>query len=106
MTFARLVTAFTLTAAITMNAGAATFVIPDQGWKISFDSPELQKKKENNGSRQYSYLGNAGRMTVSLFVEDPGCNGGTRHEDYYQCFWPMSSRNPLIAKDTVKRTCV
>jgi hypothetical protein len=41
---------------------------------------------------------------LSLFVEDPSCSGGKTHKDFYKCFWPKSSRNPMIVQATVAAT--
>lgn len=92
---------------ISINAIAdtTTMIIPSQNWIISFDSPPLTKQKEGVKPGQYMYVGNAGRFNLSLYVEDPSCDGGDKHEDYYQCFWPKSSQNPLIAKESVTYLC-
>lgn len=82
-----------------------TLVIPGQSWAVSFEAPLLSKQKEGNQRSQYMYLGNAGRFNLSLYVEDPDCAGGLKHEDYYKCFWPKASRNPLIDKESVVHSC-
>lgn len=92
---------------ISLNASAepTRMVIPNQNWAISFDSPPLNKQKEGAREGQYMYFGNAGRFNLSLYVEDPSCDGGSKHEDYYQCFWPKASQNPYIADESVTHSC-
>lgn len=79
--------------------------IPGQGWKVTFDAPSLTKVKEGNTANQYMYFGNADRFNLSLFVEAPTCSGGDSHEDFFKCFWPKASRNPIIKKESVKTMC-
>ena len=86
-------------------AEPTTMVIPEQKWQLSFDAPPLAKQRESNQPGQYMYLGNSDRFTLSLYVETPGCKGGTTHEEFYECFWPKASRNPTIIKESVKKTC-
>lgn len=101
----RFITCILLVVSINALAEPTRMVIPSQNWSISFDSPPLTKQKEGVKPDQYMYFGNSGRFNLSLFVEDPSCDGGNKHEDYYKCFWPKSSRNPLIAKDSVTYSC-
>ena len=86
-------------------AAPTTMVIPNQNWQLSFDAPPLAKQKESNFPDQYMYFGNSDRFNLSLYLETPGCKGGTTHEDFYECFWPKASRNPTIVKESVKKTC-
>lgn len=101
----RFIACILLLVSINALAEPTRMVIPNQNWVISFDSPLLTKQKEGVKPGQYMYLGNAGRFNLSLYVEDTSCEGGDKHEDYYQCFWPKSSRNPLIAKESVTYSC-
>lgn len=86
-------------------AEPTTMVIPGQQWQISFDAPALTKQEEADHPEQYKYFGNAGRFNLSMFVESPGCNGGTTHEAFYECLWPQASRNPMIVKESVTKAC-
>jgi len=86
------------------QAGESTLVIPDQGWQISFDAPALTKMGEQNRPGQYVYEANSGKFNLPLYVEDPSCSGGKSHKDFYKCFWPKSSRNPMIVQSTVVAT--
>jgi hypothetical protein len=86
------------------HAVETTLPIPGQGWQVSFDAPELTKVGEQDRPGQYVYVANSGRFNLSLYVEAPSCSGGSRHEDYYNCFWPKSSRNPMIVQSSVRAT--
>lgn len=86
-------------------AKQTSLAIPGQNWHISFDLPGIKKLEESNHPEQYKYFGGTDRVVVSLYVESPGCAGGTTHEAFYECFWPKASRNPLIVKESVQQIC-
>ena len=77
--------------------------VPDEGWKIIFDSPPLSNTQHSSKPGGYAYRGNSERFNLSLYVEPPEGTGDS-HEDCYSFYWPQASRNPLIAKDTILKT--
>jgi hypothetical protein len=86
------------------HATQTTLVIPEQGWQLSFDAPALTVMGEENRPGQYVYVANSGKFNLSLYVEDPSCSGGKSHKAFYKCFWPKSSRNPMIVQASVVAT--
>lgn len=81
-------------------AAPVTVDIPKEGWSIAFDSPSLSKQQESRGDGEYAFRANSGRFNISLFVEKPG-GAGKAHRDCYEFYWSQSSRNPMIARDSV-----
>ena len=81
-------------------AETTAVTIPGEGWSISFDAPPLSGKEESRTGAGYAFRATSGRFNLSLFVERPKAEG-TTHKDCYALYWPLASRNPLIAKDTV-----
>ncbi len=86
-------------------AAPTTVAIPGQGWQVSFDAPPLAERKEADHPEQYMFFGTAGRFNVSIYVEPPGCNRGATHADFIDCFWPRASRNPVIVRESIRKTC-
>jgi len=74
--------------------------IPGEVWRISFDSPPLSQKQEARRGGDYAFEATSDRFNISLFVEQPQGKGDT-HKDCYNFYWPMASRNPRIAKNTI-----
>lgn len=85
-------------------ADPTTLTIPNQGWHVTFDAPPLTKLEESNTPIRYKYRAGAGRFNLSLFVELPGCNGGTTHKAVYDCLWPMMTNNPMLIKSSAVAT--
>lgn len=77
--------------------------IPDTNIAIEFESPDLGKKQESRRGKDYAVRALAGKFNLSIFAEEPHGDGKT-HEDCYKFYWPPASRNPKIAKETVKAT--
>jgi|GEM_PF-1471596 len=77
------------------------FVVPDQGWRITFEAPPLSKKETQTVADGVEFKANSGRFNISIFVEGPHGNGST-NQDVFAYYWPLGSRNPTILKDTVK----
>jgi hypothetical protein len=75
--------------------------IPNEGWSISFESPRLSEKKESKQNGEYAFKARMDRFIISLFVEKPH-GPGSAHKDCYEFYWPLASRNPWIAKDSVE----
>ena len=75
--------------------------IPREGWSIAFDSPPLSGREESRKGGEYAFRASPGRFNVSLFVENPRNSPGS-HRDCYEFYWPLASRNPRIASDTVR----
>ena len=75
-------------------------IIPDEGWRISFDAPPLSQKQDARRGGDYVFKATSDRFNLSLFVEQPQGKGNA-HKDCYRFYWPQASRNPMIAKDTM-----
>jgi hypothetical protein len=74
--------------------------IPKQGWSITFDAPRLSDKHQDKKGQQFAFAANSDRFNMSLFVEMPKGPGET-HKDVHAYYWPLASRNPMIAKETI-----
>jgi hypothetical protein len=90
---------------VVVCAAPTTVAIPGQDWQVSFDAPPLVDRREADHPDQYMYVGNAGRFNLSIYVETPGCKGGATNSDFLDCFWPKASRNPVIVKESINKTC-
>jgi hypothetical protein len=103
MSILRTLLAFLLLAPGIALAEKTTLPIPGQSWVIQFDSPSLQRLDESKGANAYSYLGNADRLNVSLFVSNPTCKGGDNSDARYACFVERAGRNPILVPGTIRR---
>lgn len=77
--------------------------IPGQGWGLHFRAPHIERSESGVTRAGLRYAANAGRMSISLFVErpaGPGRNAG----DVYDYYWPQAVRNPLILRESVRMT--
>jgi len=74
--------------------------VPHEGWEIRFESPPLAKKQDSREEDGYSFRGSSGRFTIAFFVKQPQGEGST-NKDSYNFYWPPTSRNTLIVKDSV-----
>jgi hypothetical protein len=74
--------------------------VPHEGWEIRFESPPLAKKEESRGDDGYTFRGSSGRFTITFFVRQPQ-GEGTTNKDSYNFYWPPTSQNTLIVKDSV-----
>ena len=77
--------------------------VPGSGWSVSFDAPPLSKKQESKNGSDYAFRANSGRFNLSFFVETPKSDGRS-NKDCYNFYWPQSSKNPLISKESVVMT--
>lgn len=92
--------ALSMLATATCTTTGAEIPIPNEGWAIEFDSPFFTERKDARKGTDYTFVANAGSFNMSLFVEQPHGNGQS-HADCYQYYWPLSSRDPLIMRDTI-----
>jgi hypothetical protein len=72
-------------------------IIPDEGWRISFDSPPLSKKQEFRKGSEYMFRATSGRFNISIFVEKPRGEGKT-HKDCYDFYWPSVNCQYIVDK--------
>jgi hypothetical protein len=77
--------------------------VQGEAWSITFDSPSLSEKQESSPGGNYVFQANADRFNISIFVEKPQAIGNS-NKDCYKFYWPRTSRNPMIANDTVVMT--
>jgi hypothetical protein len=82
------------------QAELAAIQVPDTGWSVSFEAPPLSKKTERRSGGDFSFKANSGRFNVSFFAEVPNGEGAT-HQDCYRFYWPLASKNSMIAKETI-----
>lgn len=90
-----------LASVASVAAATVEIKIPGEGWSIFFDAPPLSGRQEARQSGNYAFRASSDRFNLSLFVEKPGGPGST-NRGVYQYYWAQASRDPLIAKDTVK----
>lgn len=84
-------------------AHAAVVPVPDTGWGINLNLPDLANAQDRPNGPNYSYEAKAGNFIVSLFVEKPK-NGKTANADVYRYYWPRAARNPMIDQTSVHMT--
>jgi len=74
--------------------------VPREGWEIRFESPPLATKEESRGEDGYTFHGSSGRFNITFFVKQPQSEG-TTNKDSFDFYWPPTSQNALIIKDSV-----
>lgn len=86
-------------------AVAEDLVIPvsGQSWALEFDAPPLTRITEGVDTPGHVYTGTGGKLTVSLHVYDPDCEGGDSNESLAAYFDPKIRRNPYLVPGTLKR---
>lgn len=72
-----------------------------QGWTLSFDGPPITWQEFKSSPDGYSFLGNGGRLNVSVYVEPPQSPRAT-HKEVREFYWAKASQNPLIDSSMVK----
>ena len=83
-----------------VHAEEVRIPVPGHDWSITLDAPHFDTKRDNGDKDNFQFKANSGRFNISIFVEPQAGGGGSK--ECYEHYWPMSARNPVIQKATVK----
>lgn len=84
------------------NAEEQTIVVPGEGWRITFDAPQLTRRPFPPNVRGGVFSGSAGLFQVTFFVDRPWCEGPDTHENLYACFQKNMAANRYVLPDSVR----
>jgi len=85
----------------TLYAGSI-FMVPGENWGFQFNSPKLVQQKGNTSATEFQFEASTKvGFNISGFVE-PGSGKGGSSAECMKYYWPQSSKNPSIQKNTVK----
>ena len=85
-------------------AHADFIAIPVDGesWSLGFDAPALKPLPLPFRPKGFAYFGNANRLNISFFVEQPSCAGGEEPSVRFTCFSATLAKNPFLVRESLR----